>query len=161
MTSAVQAGLFYGDNAGIPAFRWFDKGTGRMFVSNHPAGRPGPGPAPGRRGGPVRGGPARGRGEHQQPPHRRAPGTNVMTMAGMVTDEGKRQISTRDFYTYLANPYNLLRGLLGFIGDVCVEYWEAWRQEREQGRAPDAPRGGLPLPARGDHRRCCATPPCG
>ncbi len=37
MTSAVQAGLFYGNNAGIPAFRWFDKGTGKMFVSNHPA----------------------------------------------------------------------------------------------------------------------------
>ena len=33
-----------------------------------------------------------------------------MTMAGMVTDEGKRQISTRDFYIYVASPYNLLRG---------------------------------------------------
>ena len=37
MTSAVQAGLFYGNNAGIPAFRWYNKDTGKMFVSNHPA----------------------------------------------------------------------------------------------------------------------------
>ncbi len=88
-------------------------------------------------------------------------GTNVMTMAGMVTDEGKRQIATRDFYGYLANPYNLLRGLMGFIADVCVEYWQAWRQERKRGRAPDAPRGGLPLPPRGRPPSCCGTPPCG
>ena len=36
MTSAVQAGLFYGDAGGIPAFRWYDKAAGTMFVSNHP-----------------------------------------------------------------------------------------------------------------------------
>ena len=56
MTSAVQAGLFYGNNAGIPAFRWYNKDTGKMFVSNHPADARVPGPAPGHRGRPVRGG---------------------------------------------------------------------------------------------------------
>jgi hypothetical protein len=35
-TSASQAGILLGSNADIPAFRWLDKPTGRVFVSNHP-----------------------------------------------------------------------------------------------------------------------------
>ena len=53
MTSAVQAGLFYGNNAGIPAFRWYNKGTGKMFVSNHPADARALDRPPGHRGRPV------------------------------------------------------------------------------------------------------------
>lgn len=36
-TSASQAGILHGDNDDIPAFRWFEKETGRLLVSNHPA----------------------------------------------------------------------------------------------------------------------------
>lgn len=36
-TPAGQAGLLHGTNAGIPAFRWYDKQAGRMFVTNRPA----------------------------------------------------------------------------------------------------------------------------
>jgi len=36
-TSASQAGILHGNNDGIPAFRWWDKRTGRFLVSNHPA----------------------------------------------------------------------------------------------------------------------------
>ena len=35
-TSASQAGILHGNNDGIPAFRWWDKRTGRLLVSNHP-----------------------------------------------------------------------------------------------------------------------------
>ncbi|MDW8054458.1 MAG: alkaline phosphatase family protein [Anaerolineae bacterium] len=35
-TSAAQAGLFYGVNHDIPAFRWYDRRHRRMVVSNHP-----------------------------------------------------------------------------------------------------------------------------
>ncbi|CAN5257145.1 phage holin family protein [soil metagenome] len=35
-TSASQAGIMYGTNDDIPAFRWWDKETNRMFVSNNP-----------------------------------------------------------------------------------------------------------------------------
>jgi hypothetical protein len=141
MTSAVQAGLFYGDNAGIPAFRWFDKATGKMFVSNHPA------DARALDGRLAREAAASGRGLLTDGVSisnllTGGAGTSVMTMAGMVTDEGKRQISTRDFYTYLANPYNLLRGLLGFVADVGVEYWEAWQQRRKKVE-PRMHRGGV------------------
>ncbi len=35
-TSASQAGIMYGSNDDIPAFRWWDKQAGRLFVSNNP-----------------------------------------------------------------------------------------------------------------------------
>lgn len=34
-TSSCQAGILYGDNADIPAFRWLDKRTGKLWVSNN------------------------------------------------------------------------------------------------------------------------------
>ena len=35
-TSASQAGVLHGNNDGIPGFRWWDKKTSRLMVSNHP-----------------------------------------------------------------------------------------------------------------------------
>lgn len=35
-TSASQAGVLHGNNDGIPGFRWWDKKTRRLMVSNHP-----------------------------------------------------------------------------------------------------------------------------
>ena len=35
-TSASQAGVLHGNNDGIPGFRWWDKKTQRLMVSNHP-----------------------------------------------------------------------------------------------------------------------------
>src|SRR6476469_6173372 len=35
-TSASQAGILHGNNSFIPAFRWWEKDTQRMLVSNHP-----------------------------------------------------------------------------------------------------------------------------
>ena len=35
-TSASQAGILHGNNDGIPGFRWWDKQTQRLIVSNHP-----------------------------------------------------------------------------------------------------------------------------
>jgi uncharacterized membrane protein YvlD (DUF360 family) len=35
-TSASQAGVLHGNSDGIPGFRWWDKRTGRLMVSNHP-----------------------------------------------------------------------------------------------------------------------------
>ena len=36
-TSASQAGILHGRNDDIPAFRWYEKESGRLLVSNHPA----------------------------------------------------------------------------------------------------------------------------
>jgi uncharacterized membrane protein YvlD (DUF360 family) len=36
-TSASQAGILFGNNDDIPAFRWYEKEHGKLMVSNHPA----------------------------------------------------------------------------------------------------------------------------
>ena len=36
-TGASQAGLLLGSNWDMPAFRWYEKESGRTLVSNHPA----------------------------------------------------------------------------------------------------------------------------
>ena len=36
MTSSGQAGILHGNNADIPAFRWYMKASRRLIVSNHP-----------------------------------------------------------------------------------------------------------------------------
>ena len=36
-TSACQAGILFGDNYDIPAFRWYDKARGKLFVSGNDA----------------------------------------------------------------------------------------------------------------------------
>jgi len=36
-TSASQAGILFGKNDDIPAFRWYEKESGRLLVSTHPA----------------------------------------------------------------------------------------------------------------------------
>lgn len=36
-TSASQAGILHGSNDGIPAFRWYEKASARMIVSNRPS----------------------------------------------------------------------------------------------------------------------------
>ena len=35
-TSASQAGILQGNNFDIPAFRWYEKDTGKQMTSNHP-----------------------------------------------------------------------------------------------------------------------------
>ena len=37
-TSACQAGIMFGDNDDIPAFRWYDKTEGKLIVSSSDAG---------------------------------------------------------------------------------------------------------------------------
>ena len=36
-TSSAQAGIMYGNNEDIPAFRWYDKRRGKLWVSNRPS----------------------------------------------------------------------------------------------------------------------------
>ena len=60
-TSASQAGILHGNNDGIPAFRWYEKKTNKLMVSNHPRGRNGDRPPGLERRGPAE----QRRGQHQ------------------------------------------------------------------------------------------------
>jgi len=136
MTSSGQAGILHGNNANIPAFRWYEKETRRLLVSNHPED-------------------ATEIDQRQATEHSllRNQGSsigniftggaerNVMTMAALKGAEGEVTARPRDFYAYLINPYNLYRGLGGVLWEVGVEYCQAWRQRRRD-ELPRMHRGG-------------------
>jgi uncharacterized membrane protein YvlD (DUF360 family) len=136
MTSSGQAGILHGNNANIPAFRWYEKESGRLLVSNHPEDatvidqRQATEHSLLRNQGSSVGNIFTGGAER-----------NVMTMASLKGAEGEVTARPRDFYAYLVNPYNLYRGLGGLFWEVGVEYWQAWRQKRRN-ELPRMHRGG-------------------
>ena len=125
MTSSGQAGILYGNNANIPAFRWYEKETRRLLVSNHPEDATLIDPRQATEHGLLR-----KRGRASATSSRGGAERNVMTMAALRAPRAELSVSPRDFYTYLANPYNLYRGLSGMFWELGLEYWEAWRQRR-------------------------------
>jgi uncharacterized membrane protein YvlD (DUF360 family) len=136
MTSSGQAGILHGNNANIPAFRWYEKETRRLLVSNHPEDaividrRQATEHSLLRNQGSSVGNIFTGGAER-----------NVMTMAALKGAEGEVTARPRDFYAYLVNPYNLYRGLGGLFWEVGVEFWQAWRQRRRN-EFPRMHRGG-------------------
>ncbi|HLH22125.1 MAG TPA: phage holin family protein [Chloroflexota bacterium] len=136
MTSSGQAGILHGNNANIPAFRWYEKESRRLFVSNHPADarlldeRQSIGQGLLRHDGSSLGNIFRGGAEH-----------SVLTMSALTDHGGGPSLRPRDFYSYLANPYNLYRALTGMLVEIVVEYWEAWQQRRRHVE-PRMDRGG-------------------
>jgi uncharacterized membrane protein YvlD (DUF360 family) len=126
MTSSGQAGILWGNNANIPAFRWFEKEHGRLMVSNHPRDARLIDERQAHVGwgllqteGSSIGNIFTGEAEH-----------NVMTMSRITDERGAVQASPRDFYAYLVNPYNLYRGLGGMVWDLVLEHWQAVQQWR-------------------------------
>jgi uncharacterized membrane protein YvlD (DUF360 family) len=121
MTSAGQTGILHGNNAGIPAFRWWERDRGYLMVSNRPDDAflieqraSGPGDLL-RDGGAsisnlVSGG---------------APRSIATTSQLSSRGQGIRMDS---FSLYLVNPYNITRGLVTFGYTLLVEYFQARRQ---------------------------------
>ncbi len=121
-TSACQAGIMFGDNFDIPAFRWYDKDLGRLIVSGHDAplinARYAKGLGLMRDGSSVNNmmnGDAR---------------VSVLTLADLFQaspDQQRRR--AQDFYLLFLNPYFLLRTLVLYFGDVIREVYEGIRQQ--------------------------------
>lgn len=135
-TGASQAGLLHGDNSGMPLFRWFEKDTGRVMVSNHPAdaaeiesGRRGTGLLAG--GGSAIGNMFSGGAEQ-----------SMVTMS-RVSDNYSRRIPA--FYTYFADPQNYARALYLSIHDIWLEKTAAWGQKRRDERPRVDRSGKYPL----------------
>ena len=130
-TSASQAGLLQGSNAGIPAFRWYDRELGRPLVSAKPAdaaiiqARTSNGD-----GLLVDGGASRGNLVTGDAPYATL---TISTLTGGFGDRPGRKEAWR---AYLSNPYAVPRTLLMFAGDVLTEIREARRSKR----ADDGPR---------------------
>ncbi len=129
-TSASQAGILYGTNDGIPAFRWWEKGGGRLLVSNHPSDAA----EIAKRLSTGRGLLADGGASINNLLSGDAP-RSYLTMATLNVPGGGLGQS-QAFADFFVSPYNYLHMLTRFIGEVCKEYYQAWRQ----GRAGIVPR---------------------
>jgi uncharacterized membrane protein YvlD (DUF360 family) len=132
-TGASQAGLLLGSNWDMPAFRWYEKETGRTLVSNHPA-------------------------DAAEIERRRSTGAGLLSGAGtsrgnmfsgdaprctatmsMVRD--RKRSSAKDTFAYFSDPYGFMRTITMSLADIFSERLAARRQRRSGAEHVD--RGGL------------------
>ncbi|MFL5892239.1 MAG: phage holin family protein [Solirubrobacterales bacterium] len=132
-TGASQAGLLLGSNDDMPAFRWYEKDTGRTMVSNHGKDavelerRHSDG-----RGLLAAGGASRGNLFSGDAPH---------CSATMSVLRDRKRASTREYFAYFADPYGFTRTVALYLWDVLLERRAARRQRKHGEEHID--RGGL------------------
>lgn len=123
MTTATQAGVLHGDYTDLPAFYWYEKEHRRLMASGRP-----------RDLHDVEGRLSNGRGllaDHGWSVMALFSGDaerSLMTTTTSVNDTGKLVVEPGDFAAYMIDPYNLYRGLAGFVGEGLLECWQALRQ---------------------------------
>ena len=132
-TGASQAGLLLGSNEDMPAFRWYEKESGRTMVSNHGKdaaeleGRHSDG------GGLLAvGGTSRGN---------MFSGDSQRCSATMSVIRDRHRSSAREYFAYFADPYGFTRTIALYLWDVFLEL-RAARRQRGRGD-PHVDRGGL------------------
>jgi uncharacterized membrane protein YvlD (DUF360 family) len=124
-TSACQAGIMFGDNFDIPSFRWYDKDEQKLFVSGKDASLLDTRYAKGN--GLMRGGSSINNmlaGDAEK---------SILTASNFKTgtsEEKKRR--AQDIYLLALNPYFLMRVIVLFLGDVILEVWQGWQQQRKK-----------------------------
>jgi uncharacterized membrane protein YvlD (DUF360 family) len=131
-TGASQAGLLLGSNWDMPAFRWYEKESGRTLVSNHPA-------------------------DAAEIERRRSTGAGLLADGGtsrgnMFSGDAPRCTATMsvirdrsrsksgDFFAYFSDPYGFLRTIVLSLADIAYERRAARRQRRDG--AEHVERGG-------------------
>jgi hypothetical protein len=120
-TPASQAGILYGRNDGVAGFRWYEKGTARLMVANHPddaaalAGRISDGT-----GLLTNGGASIGNLLSGDAPR------SYLTMS--TIGEGAPSDDARRLRGFLATSVNYVRLLVLMAGEVVKELYQAERQ---------------------------------
>lgn len=123
-TSACQAGIMFGDNHDIPAFRWYDKTEQRLIVSKNDA------PLLNRRhshgAGLMRGGSSISNmlnGDAQK---------SLFTLSHITSgSDQEKKARAADIYLLMLDPYFLMRTLVLFFVDAGRDVWEGWQQKRQ------------------------------
>ena len=135
-TGASQAGLLLGSNWDMPAFRWYEKESGRTMVSNHPA-------------------------DAAEIERRRSNGSGLLAEAGtsrgnMFSGDAPRCTATMsvirdrsrskasDLFAYFSDPYGFIRTIALSLADIAEERRAARRQRRD-GAAHVDRKGAYPL----------------
>jgi hypothetical protein len=132
-TGASQAGILLGSNDDIPAFRWVEKETGTLVQCSSPPQcaelerRHSNGAGLLANGGASRGNLFSGDADHM-----------ILTVSRM--DEERK--ANPGYRSFLANGFNVMRTLVLFAWEVCLE-WTASTQARRRDVLPRGHRNGL------------------
>ncbi|HSL97333.1 MAG TPA: phage holin family protein [Candidatus Deferrimicrobiaceae bacterium] len=133
-TSASQAGILFGQNDGIPAFRWYEKSSGRLLVSNRPADAAEIERRLSRGNGLLRGGASIGNmfsGDAAE---------SILTMSQLSAPEAALG-PARSWYYFFISPFALARAVFLTLGEAVKEVWQA-RRQAAAGIEPRIRRGG-------------------
>ena len=120
-TSACQAGIMYGDNHDIPAFRWYDKDRQKLIVSSKDATELNARYATGH--GLLRDGSSIGNMMNGDATK------SLLTLAGLQgASPEESRLRADDVYLLMLNPYFLMRTIVLFLGEVGRELWQGLQQ---------------------------------
>jgi uncharacterized membrane protein YvlD (DUF360 family) len=123
-TSACQAGIMFGDNYDIPAYRWYDKDKQKLYVSASDAQE-------------INARYAEGNGlmRHGSSISNMMDGDaakSLLTLANLkTTDATEKKRRAQDIYLLMLNPYFFMRTLALFLGEVVRELWQGGQQVRK------------------------------
>jgi uncharacterized membrane protein YvlD (DUF360 family) len=121
-TGACQAGLLHGDNHDMPAFRWWEKDTGKPIVTNHP-----------QDAAELERRHSDGRGLLHEDGASRAnilSGDAVHSMLTMSTVLGRRRPIGRDYSAYFAAPYAVAKTFTAVLAEIARERHAQAEQRR-------------------------------
>jgi uncharacterized membrane protein YvlD (DUF360 family) len=121
-TGACQAGLLHGDNHDMPAFRWWEKDTGKPIVTNHP-----------HDAAELERRHSNGRGLLHEDGASRAnilSGDAVHSMLTMSTVLSRRRPIGRDYSAYFAAPYAVAKTLTAVLAEIGRERHAQAEQRR-------------------------------
>ena len=132
-TGASQAGLLLGSNHDMPAFRWYEKESGKTMVSNHGKDAVELERRHSDGGGLLAvGGASRGNMFSGDAPH---------CSATMSVLRDSQRSSAQEYFAYFADPYGFTRTIALYLWDVMLER-QAARRQRKRGEE-HVNRGGL------------------
>ena len=132
-TGAMQAGILLGDNDNMPAFRWYEKDTGRIMVSNRPRDAADLEERHSSGDGLLAGG-----GASRANVFSGDADDSMFTFSTVLSD---RHSGNRFVYA-IATPYALLRIIVLAVVDILRELRQA-RRARKDGVEPSMHRGGV------------------
>lgn len=119
-TSACQAGILFGDNYDIPAFRWYDKARGRLFVSGNDAAEINGRYANGQ--GLLRGGASVNNMMNGDA------SLSLLTASDLRGGTGEqKKARAQDVYLLLLNPNFFMRVIGLVFGEALTEVWQYTR----------------------------------
>ena len=121
-TGASQAGLLLGSNWDMPAFRWYEKESGRTLVSNHPADA-----AEIERRHAAHDGLLAGGGTSRGNMFSGGAPRCTATMS-VIRDRSRSRAA--DLFAYFADPYGFMRTIVLSLADISAERRAARRQRR-------------------------------